>query len=101
MPHMIPQYSHEDFVIVHKPNGDDEAIPADVCIPADYPEDTELEPITDKWFYRLSAPGYLDCTDWTGPFDTIEEAKSDLVECYDVHPETGETLPECAPPSKR
>jgi len=30
---------------------------------------------------RLSAPGYLDCTDWTA-FETREEAEEYLVETY-------------------
>lgn len=28
----------------------------------------------EGWCARYSAPGYLDCTDWTGPFETEEEA---------------------------
>jgi len=32
---------------------------------------------------RLSAPGYLDCTDWA-VFDTEEEAKQYLMETYDL-----------------
>ena len=32
---------------------------------------------------RLSAPGYLDCTEWT-VFDTEKEAREFLKETYDV-----------------
>lgn len=32
---------------------------------------------------RLSAPGYLDCTEWS-VFDTEEEARQYLVEMYDA-----------------
>lgn len=35
------------------------------------------------WGARLSAPGYLDCTDWC-VFDTEEEAKEYLREQYDA-----------------
>ena len=28
----------------------------------------------EGWYSRLSAPGYLDCTDWSGPFTTEQEA---------------------------
>lgn len=35
------------------------------------------------WGARLSAPGYLDCTDWC-VFDTAEEAKEHLREMYDA-----------------
>ena len=34
------------------------------------------------WFGRLSAPGYLDSTDWSGPFDSEEEAYTFLNEIY-------------------
>lgn len=34
------------------------------------------------WFARLSAPGYLDATDWTGPYETEEEAIADLQDMY-------------------
>lgn len=36
------------------------------------------------WFARLSAPGYLDCTDWMGPYDTEEEAINELTEFYEL-----------------
>jgi hypothetical protein len=91
---MVPQYSQDDFIIVTDENGSGCALPAEYYSPSEHSKEATIEPVTDKWFYRLSAPGYLDCTEWTGPFDTIGEAKSDLVECYDVHPETGEPLPE-------
>jgi len=35
------------------------------------------------WGARLSAPGYLDCTDWS-VFDTEREAKEYLRDTYDV-----------------
>ena len=34
------------------------------------------------WFARLSAPGYLDCTDWSGPFASPAEASGYLREMY-------------------
>lgn len=33
-------------------------------------------------YYRLSAPGYLDCTEWVGPFATIEEGLAELISLY-------------------
>jgi hypothetical protein len=36
----------------------------------------------DKIYCRLSASGFLDCTDWHGPFDTIEESAMFLIETY-------------------
>jgi len=35
------------------------------------------------WFGRLSAPGYLDCTDWSGPFESSREAGDALNDMYD------------------
>jgi hypothetical protein len=48
----------------------------------DYCEGEPLE-ITRKSGYlaRLSAPGYMDCTEWSA-FDTADEAASYLVETY-------------------
>ena len=34
------------------------------------------------YYARLSAPGYLDCTDWLGPFGTSDEAYEELAETY-------------------
>jgi hypothetical protein len=40
------------------------------------------ERLTGKYIARLSAPGYLDCTDWS-VHDTREQAEEYLVETYD------------------
>jgi hypothetical protein len=50
-----------------------------------------LELVTG-WFCRLSAPGYMDCTDWSGPFETEQEARDHIAETYDVDPETGDDV---------
>jgi len=34
------------------------------------------------WYSRLSAPGFLDCTDWNGPFKSATAAKRYLVDLY-------------------
>jgi hypothetical protein len=36
------------------------------------------------WYGRLSAPGYLDCTEWSGPYKTEEEALLEVCDTYDV-----------------
>lgn len=36
----------------------------------------------DKYYARLSASGYLDCTEFSGPFDTLEDAAQFLIETY-------------------
>ena len=35
------------------------------------------------WFARLSAPGYMDCTEYSGPFATEQEAKDYVCNLYD------------------
>lgn len=42
---------------------------------------------------RLSAPGYMDATDWF-VVASKEQARNYLSETYDVNPDTGETLSE-------
>jgi len=41
-----------------------------------------VETVDGKWWARLSAPGYLDCTDWTGPHDSADEARAALDEMF-------------------
>lgn len=45
-----------------------------------------------KWYCRLSAPGYMDATDWSGPYDTREEAQHAIESDYDVHHDSGEPI---------
>ena len=49
------------------------------------------------WFARLSAQGYLDCTDWIGPFDTELEAIKALWEEHGDSVETVEDVCEYFP----
>lgn len=36
------------------------------------------------WYSRLSASGYLDCTEWSGPFDTEKEALEYIMNLFEV-----------------
>jgi hypothetical protein len=60
-------------------------LPAITAALADYTEG-EPDPATvqliDGWCGRYSAPGYLDCTDWCGPFDTRKEAREETIRLY-------------------
>lgn len=88
---MKPEYTNEPFVWYDE-HGDCVSIPADVA--NTLPEGTEYFAYeTGKWFARLSARGYLDSTDWSGPFDTIEKAKAHIVRVFEVDAETGDELP--------
>ena len=44
-------------------------------------DEDDIERVTG-FFARLSAPGYLDCTEWSGPFKTEAEARAYLTETY-------------------
>ena len=43
--------------------------------------DAEVDPSDDLagYYFRLSAPGYLDCTEWSGPYQTEEEAVAEML----------------------
>lgn len=43
------------------------------------------------WLCRLSAPGYLDCTDWDA-FGTEQEARDHLRDWYDICPDCGRDM---------
>ena len=48
----------------------------------------------DGWFARLSADGYLDCTDWIGPFETEAAARQGVKDEFQVDPDTGDVTDE-------
>ena len=37
---------------------------------------------SDKYYCRLSASGYLDCTEWHGPCDSMDECATLLMDTY-------------------
>jgi hypothetical protein len=43
------------------------------------------------WFSRLSAPGYMDSTDWQGPYKTEKEALDAVKEQHSVDDEGDDT----------
>lgn len=60
---------------------------------SDYTESRKLfsAEIQSGWCARLSVPGYLDCTDWCGPYETEEQALAECCELHDVDAD-GESL---------
>lgn len=52
----------------------------------DYTENGEPDASTVElvcgWCGRYSAPGYMDRTDWCGPFDTEREAREETIARY-------------------
>lgn len=69
-------------------------LPEDVCIPRKireyFPEyigsSAKITGFSTKTGFgaRLSAPGYMDSTDWEGVFSTEEEALSSLLDTYSL-----------------
>lgn len=43
------------------------------------PQSYEIE---TGWYSRLSAPGYMDRTDWMGPFKTQSQAENECKQLY-------------------
>lgn len=71
----------------------------DLTLPADTEHCPACGSALDDWgrsdstgdvWYRLSAPGYMDCTEWCGPFPNVFRAARDLCRTFDVHPRTGD-----------
>ena len=62
---------------------------------ASYVEGSAIDSVERKegWYARLSAPGYLDCTEWDGPHETAELALAAVKEFYEVD-DNGDDPPE-------
>ena len=43
---------------------------------------SDMDCESDKYYCRLSASGFMDCTDWHGPFDSVEESAQFLIDTY-------------------
>lgn len=43
-----------------------------------------LDAEDDAIYCRLSADGYMDCTDWHGPFNSVVDAADALIELYAI-----------------
>ena len=81
MSHMQPEITGKEdwFVLTH--NGEDTVHPADAFNLSDMVEGDTLE-LKVGYGVRLSAPGYLDCTDWHIAASE-KEAEDYLIENHD------------------
>lgn len=86
MPFMAPEIAEMEMFHVER-NGETTLIPSDVFDFSDVcplpGESVEIER-NYGWYARLSASGYMDCTEWSGPFETEAEALSELCSEYDI-----------------
>lgn len=83
---MVGETTEETMYVVE----DVGAIPLSVFSLGDYltaDGDTVCIEQAFGWWSRLSAPGYMDCTDWQGPYKTERKALTDLAKTHDVCPE--------------
>ena len=80
MAFMEPQYDNGPFEVFENDNCETFIVPAGTFSASylDYMDLSLVDHTLGKWYYRLSASGYMDCTEWTGPFATEEEARDDL-----------------------
>lgn len=94
MAFMQPQYIKDKWLQIETDAGT-WFIPEDLGMdPADCVEgEIEETEVITGYGARLSAPGFMDCTDWC-VFDTLAEARSYIEETWEVDPDTGDPLPE-------
>lgn len=101
MAFMVPEIGHGIFYYVENTYGEGTNVPSDV-VPSkpklrDFKDYIEGEPASFEkqvgWWAHLTAHGYMDQTDWAGPFKTEAEAMEYLKETYEVD-EQGEPLGE-------
>jgi len=99
MSFMRPEYVQRSFWMVETRNttalcdNRDDAM-AEVCRILKDNEDTASITLyitlhKDKLWARLSAPGYLDCTEWAGPFESRHEAEGYIWITYEACPSCG------------
>jgi len=56
-------------------------------------KDVSQYEVVEGYGCRLTAPGFLDCTDWC-VFDTVEECREYLQEAFEICSYCGEDMPE-------
>ncbi len=94
---MKPYYTREAFHVGETRRGETVAIPADVygTLEAFIRECAivrNAETVTGAYWCRLSASGYMDRTDWSGPHASLRAAKANIKSTWDVDPDTGDDL---------
>lgn len=61
----------------------------DICFDEDIPASEQVPELRTGWIARLSAPGYMDCTDWSW-HETEDEAREYLADAYGTDDENEE-----------
>ena len=73
-----PQIEHNEWTVLTNEYGDTIIQPADIAMIDS--GDTDIYHVT-CWGSRLSASGYLDCTDWVLG-DTAQDVADELIDTY-------------------
>lgn len=88
MAHMRPETWYGGMWICEDTHGEGSVFPEDVFSQEQAAEQCGVEPedvsYEKGWWARLSAPGYMDQTEWSGPFKTQKLALDYLYSLYDV-----------------
>lgn len=97
MAFMKPEYHPGPFYMGETEHGEGVCGPVEVWgSPEAFARDTgatlDSVKVERGWFFRLSAPGYLDCTEWDGPHGDIANARMECERIFDVDAETGDDL---------
>lgn len=96
MAFMEPQYRNGKFARIENRSGESRSLPLEDVEPDDFDHraDEKVAEVEEGWFWRISAEGFMDCTEWVGPFQSLLAAKRDCRDTHEIDPETGEDLPE-------
>ena len=90
MAFMVPYYSNDTFAEIENKYGETIYVPSKYV---DLEDDEKVVAIhKNKWFCHLTAPGYMDQTEWSGPYETEDEAREAIRDIYNVDSATGEDL---------
>ena len=87
MPHLQDDIQEGWWLTVEYKTGEVTVTPLHTGLTLSHIQDEHLDTvsemkITKGWCARLSAPGYVDCTDWLGPYESIEQATEALDEAW-------------------
>ena len=79
---MEPQIEYGEWIICENEYGETIVLPYEYSDDAAIMEGLEVvEQKADGWAARLSAPGYMDCTEWA-LFDSEQDAIDELEQLY-------------------
>ena len=83
---MLPYYEETSYSCVENARGESRIVPTDAL---ELEPDEHVESESTGILWRLSAPGYLDCTEWTSA-PSLEAAMLDCLETFAICPSCGE-----------